>query len=215
MTAKKNLIFLLVIVVGITITTLGKTTVPKNIFEELYEVELHKADKQENVVLSGTEYFKVEKAIVKRQESGSFILKETPVLQSPYSLQIGKNVDGGGLHRQESKNVVIGISYVFQTINFSVQYRYLFDGGGGDPVVSGEGLHIEWKASKNNDELSSRDLLLKEKNYEETLQKWGVTVPEIESETKKELQLFFEMWLNAYPKSRFSKHDLGEYEEVK
>lgn len=217
MTTKRMLVIVAAccIIIGVTAVIWIKMSSPENVFEEIYQVELRRAENKENTVLSRTEYFKTEKGVVKKQESGSFTLKEIPTVQFPYNLQVGHNIDGGGLHSQESKNVVISISYAYKAIDFSVQYRFLFDGGGGDPSVTGEGLHLEWRASKDGETISSVDASFDEKKYKETLQGWGISNSEVTSKSKEELLLFFDLWFDAYPKSKFSKDNLGKYTDVK
>lgn len=222
MTINKHIINILLIiavccVVVLAFFTWRKITAPKNIFEEIYKVELQRAEKDQNTVLSGTEYFKAGKATKKEYEDeGGFSVSESPKSNSPYKLSIGSSASEGGLHRQESKNVNLNITYIYKDIKFSVQYIYLFDGGGGNPSVSGEGLHTSWEASKGEERISSyyssysdtKDL------YMRTLKKWNVTDTEISSSMENELQSFLEVWFNSYGRSQFSKNNLGIYEQV-
>jgi hypothetical protein len=110
-----------------------KNNQPKNIFEEIYNAEMHAAWWKENTPLSNTEYFNGAVGTVEATDFGgtrhkSLTVKESEQKSSPYMLEVQhqthKNNPWGSELKQ--KKVNIKSRFVYRNVDLKIYYQYVF-----------------------------------------------------------------------------------------
>jgi hypothetical protein len=211
MRKKRVFQILLIVVLLISIFVWRKVVLPQNIFEEIYQAEMNRAKKGENTVLSGSEYFEVNKATIStwgRSKDLGEKAKET----SNMNLGIGSKTELLGSH-YEYVQIAVGKNIE----DYSVHFFYIYSTAGKSPNLDYgiKGLHIEWEVREKNDTSFNREkeVLVTQENVED-LDKYGLDIEKVGELGTECFQEFVKVWLDAYPKSRFSMKNIGKFEAV-
>jgi hypothetical protein len=181
---------------------------PKNLFEEIYNAEMHAAKTRQQTPLSNTEYFHAAPAnnrklsIDKRAEVS---IKELPKDNAPFVIEVRRKeyVDKKGFWSADVltvKNVTIKSKFEYQWVDIELEYLYQLPSEGkyGDIEADSRSepkLSISYSGSVDGRKL---------KSYKE-FESFGVAQDEL---------IKHNYWVDNYPHSRFKPVEVGAYSNV-
>jgi len=213
------LLFLSVVcvIVVVTVVIVNKKAAPQNLFEEIYEAEMHAARTRQQTVLSDTEYF--HRAAANDGDSSidkrlKVTVKESPKETSPYSIAAMRNehLDKTGIgvtSRLIVKSVEIKSRFEFHGVDIELEYLY---------IISREGTSSE----NPNEPLTQAELIMrysgsvagrKIETYE-AFESFGIPEVELKQRAVAELAEVHNYWVDNYRDSRLKRDEVDAYNKI-
>jgi hypothetical protein len=192
-----------------------KNNQPKNIFEEIYNAEMHAAETRQQTPLSNTEYFHAVPANNRNDSIGKrskVSVKESPKDNSPFTIEANRtrDVKRRSLWNADVltvKNVTVKSKFEYHGVDIELDYFYLLSRDGKTPE-NPEGIHTEHKLS-----IAYSGSVAGEKLQEfEEFAAFGITPLGLRARIEENLAGIHNYWVDNYSHSRF-KH--GEVEDYK
>jgi len=207
---------------AITSIIIYKINEPKNVFEEIYYVEMDAAKSKRYTPLSNTEYFNASASTITDYKKGAFTtetVEEVAKDNAPYTLLVQDVIYMNtttlfwlpGVKEYDLMQKIVKLEHRFldHGIDIKIEYRYLLfsDGTVRAPLYddSKEGLSIQVTGSIEGNNLTT----FQEFNV------YGIEENRLKDKIDQGLKYFLNYWVDNYAKSKFNHDDFGLYEIVK
>jgi len=194
-----------------------KINEPKNLFEEIYNAEMHAAKTRQQTPLSNTEYFHAAPAnnrklsIDKRAEVS---IKELPKDNAPFVIEVRRKeyVDKKGFWSADVltvKSVSIKSRFEYYGVDIELEYEYWFPSEGRGPDTPEE------KDRRKEPELSiaySGSVAGEKLQEFEEFAAFGITPLGLRARIEEDLAEIHNYWVDNYPHSKFKRDEVGDYQ---